>query len=520
MSGRSATFPSTTYTSIVPIAQADANDELAIYPLTKAFACPNSPVPRMSSLACPGSDRFESHMPARYAGGRNGTLPAMRWLIDSLYLFAAVVTAPLWLVRMFKSGKLRTDWRARFGKAPRLPSKTRPRVLFHAVSVGEVNAIRQLVDDLAHGPDALEIVIAATTDTGFARAKALWQHKHAVVRYPFDFSFAVNRFLNAVNPDIVALVELEVWPNFTAACRRRGIPVGVVNGRLTERSFRRYQRIASLIRPSFQRLTFVAAQDETYARRFEALGAAAEAIHITGTMKWDTAQITDTVTGAEELAALMGIDRNKPLIVAGSTAPGEHELLVSAKPAGVQLLCAPRKPEWFEQAEQAMPGCVRRSQRQANATSDNTLTDEAQRNAAATELFLLDSIGELRQAYALADIVVIGRSFGNLHGSDMMEPIALGKPTIVGPAVTDFQQTMDALIAGGGVIQTTADQLPAVLRDLLHDPQRRAELACRGRAVIRAHQGASSHTAQLIRGFLGQRQSETSTARELTRSEA
>jgi 3-deoxy-D-manno-octulosonic-acid transferase len=163
-------------------------------------------------------------------------------------------------------------------------------------------------------------------------------------------------------------------------------------------------------------------------------------------------------------------------------------LLLRALPAGTQLICAPRKPEWFDQAAQALPGCVRRSQTKG----------QARRGHSHAELYLLDTIGELRQAYALADVVVIGRSFGTLHGSDMIEPIALGKPTIVGPAVSDFQDAMDALLAADGVVQTTADELPRALGELLMQTQRRSELASNGRRAIRAHQGATEKTAELI----------------------
>ncbi len=391
---------------------------------------------------------------------------------------------------MFRTGKIRTDWRARFGFVAPLDVKTRRRVLLHAVSVGEVNAIRLLVDELGQSGNAPEVVIATTTDTGFARAQTLWSGAHAVVRYPFDFSPSVNRFLNAVDPDVVALVELEVWPNFTAACWRRRIPVCVINGRLTDRSFKRYRSIGRLVRPSFRRLTFVAAQTESYAGRFRSLGISPGAVIVTGNMKWDTAQIADHVEGADELASSFGLDRTRPLVVAGSTAPGEHELLVASTPPDVQLLCAPRKPEWFEQAAAAMPGCVRRSA----ARSGIDIEPKGR--------FLLDTIGELRQAYSLADVVVIGRSFGNLHGSDMIEPIALGKPVIVGPAVGDFREAMDALAAGNGVVQTTSQQLPAVLTQLLDNPAWRTELAKNGRLVIRAHQGATKRTAHLIRSIL------------------
>jgi 3-deoxy-D-manno-octulosonic-acid transferase len=388
---------------------------------------------------------------------------------------------------MIRSGKIRTDWPGRFGRAPDAGSPARPRLLLHAVSVGEINAIRFLVEKLAAREHAPQIIIATTTDTGFARAMSLFGDRHLVVRYPFDFSFAVACFLNRVRPDAVGLVELEIWPNFTAACARRGIPICVINGRLTARSAARYRRIVRLVRRSFQRLAFAAVQNDPYAQRFREMGVAPDRIRITGTMKWDTAQIADDVEGADELARAMGIDRARPLVVAGSTAPDEHALLREAVPDGVQLLCAPRKPEWFDQAAADLPGCARRSRDECGSAAGR---------------FLLDTIGELRMAYALADVVVVGRSFGGLHGSDMMEPVALGKPTIVGQAVGDFQATVDALLAGEGLLQTDGAGLAHALAALLDDPQRGAQLAANGRAVIREHQGASARHAELLMQLL------------------
>lgn len=408
----------------------------------------------------------------------------MRWLLDAIFLLAAVVLLPVWLPRMIATGKIRTDWAGRFGAA-RLQGQTdrRPTILIHAVSVGEVNATRMLVDLLASHPTQPRIVISTTTNTGHARAIAIFGQEYEVVRYPLDLSFAVERFLRSVQPDVVALVELEVWPNFAAACARRGIPVCVINGRLSARSARRYRLVRGVIAPAFRRLALAAAQTGEYARRFIDMGTPPERVHITDTMKWDTARIEDRVQSADQLAEDMGIDRGRPLIVAGSTARGEHEILLAALPAGAQLLCAPRKPEWFDDAAKVLEGCARRSQRQKGS----------QRG-----LFLLDTIGELRKAYALADLVVVGRTLLDFGGSDMMEPIGLGKATIIGPHVGNFADTAEILRAGGGLVQCGVAELGPMMETLLNDPSRRREMAERGRQIIRAHQGASARHAELI----------------------
>ncbi|MCL4211185.1 MAG: hypothetical protein HRU76_13705 [Phycisphaeraceae bacterium] len=407
----------------------------------------------------------------------------MRLVADLIYVLLLLLTLPVWLVRLLVTGKIRTDWPARFGRAAALPPHDAPTVLLHAVSVGEVNALRHLVPILRAHPDRPRVVIACTTDTGLARARELFGVEHAIVRFPLDFSFAVRRFLRAINPAVVALVELEVWPTFVALCTRRGIPVCVINGRLSERSIGRYRRIRWLLRSTFARLAAVAAQNESYAARFVEMGVPADRVRVTDTMKWDAATIADDVPGAAALAESMGIDRSRPLVVGGSTEPVEHRLLHEATPSGVQLLCAPRRPEWFDDAARDLPGCARRSKGDRGSP---------------TGRFLLDTIGELRQAYALADVVVVGRSFGELHGSDMMEPVALGRATIVGPRVDDFRETVAALLKGGGIIQTDAAGLPGVIRSLLDDPLARAQLAERGRTVVRRRQGASARHAALI----------------------
>ncbi len=408
----------------------------------------------------------------------------MPWLLDIAYLLATLLSSPVWILRLVQTGKWRTDWPGRFGRVSVRPlPPDHDRLLVHAVSVGEVNAIGALIDRLADRPKAPSIVISTTTNTGHARAVELFGGRFDVVRFPFDFSPAVRRFLSTVGPAAVICFELELWPNFTWICHRRGIPIGVINGRLSERSFRRYRLIRLIVRKSFERLAFAAVQNTDYRRRFVELGADPDRVEVTGTMKWDASTIADRVEGADELAQALGVDREKPLVVAGSTAPDEHELLVNSLPPGAQLICAPRKPEWFDQAADAMPGCTRRS---------------IGGSAKQTMYFLLDTIGELPMAYALADVVVIGRSFGALYGSNPVEPIALGKATVIGPAASDFQETVDALLAGDGMIQTTRSELPEVLADLLDRPERRNELANKGRKVIRCNQGATARTVELI----------------------
>lgn len=406
------------------------------------------------------------------------------WIRDLLAVCLALLLSPIWLTSMCLTGKIRTDWKGRFGRISVLSRADKPRLLVHAVSVGEVNAIREFV---THASTDWEVVISTTTNTGFARAQSLYAQNHHVLRYPFDFHFAVRPFLRAVSPDAVTLVELEVWPAFLRQCVRRRIPVVVVNGRISRRSFARYRRLKWLIRHEFEMLAGVCAQDEEIAGRFVALGARRESVHVMGTMKWDTARLENSVSGAQDLAVRLGIDRSRPIVVAGSTGQGEEALIHNAVPRDVQLLIAPRKPERFHVAAAAIPGCVRWSQPES-------------RPLGATR-FLLDTLGELQKAYSLADLIIIGRTFSRQGGSDMIEAVALGKAVIVGPDVSAFEVPARVLLASGGLAQTDVQALPDLIRQLLGDPARRRSMAEQGRAVIRAHQGATARQVEFMRRF-------------------
>ncbi len=402
---------------------------------------------------------------------------------DIVYAAGMTLTSPVWGLSLLKTGKWRTDWRGRFGRGEALP-KAEQTLLIHAVSVGEVNATRTLVAWFREHRPKVRLVVSVTTNSGTARAEQLYAEAEgvSVVRFPLDFSGSVKRFLERVQPNAVALMELEVWPNFVDQCDARGVPVCVVNGRLSERSFKGYRKAKGLLSSTFAKLTACGVQTADYAQRFEAMGA--RRVTVLDTMKWDTARIARTVDGAETLGAELGLDRTRPIVVAGSTAPGEHELLLDALaawPAGTQLVMAPRKPEWFDQAAALVPGCVRRSQGQPGEGP----------------VFLLDTIGELRQAYALADVCVVGRSFtGALYGSDMMEPIALGKATVIGPHYSDFHDTVEAFVAGEGILVT--ENVADTVAGLLATPERAEQLAARGIDVIRSRQGATERYAALL----------------------
>lgn len=406
--------------------------------------------------------------------------------LDALYAAILLVGSPILAYRLIRTGKWRTDWPGRFGHTERLPRDSRPTVLLHGVSVGEVAAAVPLVDSLSDldGVDPVRVVVSATTDTGVERARSLFGQTHAVTRHPLDFSRCVHRFLDAVSPDVVALMELEVWPNFTRACEARGIPVVVVNGRLSSGSFRGYRKARRVVAPSFRRLAGVAAQTGAYAERFRFLGVSSDRVSVADSMKWDLVLPADLEQTARRLGTEVGVDPARPLVVAVSTGPGEERMLLEGKPEGVQLMVVPRKPERFEEVASLGPW-VRRSAGEPASSSD---------------LFLIDTMGEAEAATALGDVIAVGRSWNGLGASNPVPPAALGRPVVIGPDHENFQEMVEALRVAGA-LRVAPDPWQG-LRAVLDDPALAARMAVAGPATVEAHRGAAARNVALIRSVL------------------
>jgi len=412
--------------------------------------------------------------------------------LDAAYAALLGVTSPVWGLSLLRTGKWRTDWRGRRGFAPVLPPAPRPTVLLHGVSVGEVVAAEPLVRLL--DADGVRVVISATTNTGIARARTLFAPDHEVVRFPLDFSWMVSRFLDRVRPDAVGLLELEVWPNFTRECEARGIPVSVVNGRLSASSFRGYRRLRRLLSPSFRRLERVGAQSRTYGERFVRMGVPEEHLEVTGTMKWDVELPEDLQARAYGLRRDLGIPEGRPVVVAISTGPGEEAELLEVMPEGVVLVVVPRKPERFEEVARLAPW-VRRSrhgpENRPRYSGDGPVRDGP---------FLVDTMGEAEVATALADLVVVGRTFDGLGGSNPIPAAALGKPIVTGPDHHNFAEVTEALGPATRILNDLSE-----LPDVLGDPDALARMAAAGPRVVAGQRGATERNAAIVRRMLSRR---------------
>lgn len=440
--------------------------------------------------------------------------------MDVAYALAGAAAAPLWLLSARRRAKLRDVAATRLGRVPPRPGGGAA-VLLHAVSVGEVNATRALIDALRRERPALGIVLTVTTRTGYDRALELFGAAPGVLvaRYPLDFSGAVRRLLDATRPSLAVLMELEVWPNFTRACRRRGIPIVLANGRLTEASARRYAWGGPLARRMFARLSAVCAQDEEYAARFARLGVPAARLHVAGTMKFDTAPSDERVAGDLAMARDLGLDpAAETILVCGSSGPGEEPLLLDAYEAlrrersDLRLVIVPRKPERFDEVAQLIA-------RRGHAVTRRSAPGSARPAAANADppVVLLDTMGELRKAYSVADLVVVGRSLVDLgqrqRGSDMIEPAALGRAVVVGPFTQNFAEAMRLLRKAGGVVEVASPRdLTGALRRLLSDEQGRAALGRAAREAVQQARGSTSRHLQVILPLLDE-QTETSGSR-------
>jgi 3-deoxy-D-manno-octulosonic-acid transferase len=427
----------------------------------------------------------------------------MRLLMNILYCIALTLYSPKVLYRRLFQNRYRGGWDQRRGFINRgCPNKQC--IWIHAVSVGEVNAARTLITQLAQQMPEYEVVLSSTTDTGLARAKTLYAQDYSVFYFPFDFSWIMKRAFRRLNPAMILLMELEVWPNMASIANRKDVPIVVVNGRISDRSFPKYKKIRGITKAMFRKVSLVLAQTEEYAERFVDLGCEQDKVIVTSSLKYDTAQTAGAVEGADRLAEQIHLLK-EPLWVAGGTGPCEEKMILNTfaklkKQNGCQdlrLAIIPRKPERFDEVasliDEAGFGFVRYS-----ALKENDLITTGK-----PTVILGDTMGDLKKFYALATVVFVGRTLTPMGGSDMMEPTALGKCTLFGPHTFNFKQTVEVLLAGHGAMEATdeADLFDKTLQCLIN-PDFTTHVGTNGQTVIRQNQGATQKTLTAIQSIL------------------
>lgn len=418
---------------------------------------------------------------------------ALYALYDLAWIAAILLPAPWWLVRTATSARFRATAGARLGAGlPRARKQgDRARILVHGVSVGEVKAAQALVRELRAARPDLDVVISTVTTTGFDVARKLFPEA-TVVRFPFDLSFVVRRFLRRVDPDCAVLVELEVWPSFLREANRAGIPIAVVNGRITERSYRRYLGFKNLL-PQFARISLYCAQDAEYAQRFVGLDADPARVLITGNVKADGLR-TSAREPSEEIVRRVAARPGQLVVVAGSTHASEEAALVRAWRAsvpGARLVLVPRHPE--------RAGGLARELAQFGPEPQLLTRLRAGEAVDPARPLVVDTIGELEQVYAASDLVFVGGSLIPHGGQNMLEPAAQGRAVVYGPYVANFLQEAGLLERAGAALRLGGEaELGTALRALLDDPGRRESMGAAGRAVVEAQKGATALTLRAL----------------------
>jgi len=425
----------------------------------------------------------------------------MRFILDLLYLFAGLAYSPVIVYRAIRHGRYRAGWAERFGKVSRR-SLEKKCIWLHAVSVGEVNAAKTIIKELETRFSDFEIVISTTTDTGFARATSLFKQDHQVFYFPFDFSWAMYRAFGNIRPAICLLMELEIWPNFISLAKRLDVPVVVVNGRISDKSYGGYKKIKPFTKNIFGKISLVLAQTDQYAQRFREIGAGN--VIVTNSLKYDTAQISDKVQGADALAVQINIGDER-LWVAGGTGPGEEQIILDAfkhlkqsdQFEDLRFVIVPRKPERFDEVARTIADAGFDFIRYSSIKNTDVKCQES------PAVILGDTMGDLRKFYSLATIIFVGRSLVPMGGSDMMEAAALGKCTVFGPHAFNFRQTVDSLLAGNGAIMVNdGDELLQTMRKCLLEPDYAREIARNGQDDIKRNQGATNRSIEQIEKFL------------------
>ena len=433
---------------------------------------------------------------------------------NGLYLAAMLLASPWLVYRSWKTKRYRNGWSEKWlGKVPPLDIKIQqannlePKVFWlHAVSVGEVQVLRTLIKSLLSEWPNAKIAISTTTETGMELAKRSYS-EHCVFYLPLDFTWAVRQTLSRIRPDWLVLAELEVWPNLIRLAKSSNCRIAVINGRLSENSFKGYCRISWLLRPSFRRLTFVGAQDKIYAHRFVSMGVAADQVHVTGSLKFDGANPDlahpEIAKRREELA----IPVDSLVWVAGSTQAPEEDLILQAftkirsqeRFKRLRLILVPRHPERGDEISRKMDSTGFRTIQRSKSLAMETFSDQTKSISDDWDILLADTIGELRWWWGIATIAFVGGSFGTRGGQNMIEPVAYGVPTSVGPNTRNFKDIMRILREAIAIkVFESPDEIELWVMEMLDNVELRTEFGKRGIEVACEHRGATERTVRLL----------------------
>ena len=432
---------------------------------------------------------------------------AKHWLLNLIYAALLLLLLPWILWRSFSKGRYRNGWNQKlFGQLPDLAKnrternagQTGPKTIwFHAVSVGELQVIRPLVERATKQWPKAKLLITTSTDSGFELAQKLYI-QHAVSFAPMDFSWAVSRALDKVQPDMIVLAELELWPNWISLAAKRNIPLVVINGRLSQKSLRGYLRIAPLARSIIQKISWIGAQSDTIRDRFLQLGYDAANIDVVGNIKFDGANHDrlhpEVRARAEQLKLTDPMTR---VWLCGSTQAPEEKICldtfceIAVRFPSLKLILVPRHSERFDEVAK-MVSHTKLAWARRSAMADQAIDPN-------WRVFLADSVGELRWWWGLADLGFVGGSFGSRGGQNMIEPCAYGVATCYGPNTRNFTDIVQILQEAGAATELPNPEAlkPWIIR-MIEDQPSRSMITQRAVAVTQQHRGATDRTWEKI----------------------
>lgn len=433
----------------------------------------------------------------------------MSYLFNLVYLLLLILLSPWIVFRAIRNGRYRRGLGAKFlGLVPRLLPEANasgsPTVWFHGVSVGEVHLLRQAVALARKRNPSWRIVVSTSTDTGYDEAKKAFADLE-VFFWPLDFSWAIKTALRRVKPDLVVLAEGEIWPNFLRIATNWSIPVALLNGRISPRSYGRYCKVRWLARGLFSRFDLILAQSKDYAAYYQSLGG--RNVIFSGNIKYDGASAERNNAKTMQMRQLLGIRPGELIWVVGSTQPPEEEIALRifqkarAHHSQLRLILVPRQKDRFDvvasMLESSGEAFTRRSE---IATQERILRARNE----GPEIVLIDTIGELSAVWGLADVAYVGGSLDGVRGGqNMIEPAAYGSAVTFGPHTWNFKETVTRLLEIGGAIQVRDEaEWESVTLDLLGNASKRMDLGRRAREFVLSQQGATQRSIEALEALL------------------
>jgi 3-deoxy-D-manno-octulosonic-acid transferase len=424
----------------------------------------------------------------------------MPWLRNLVYLLLIVLVLPKLVYSALRHGKYRQGFAEKFlGCVPRIQIDASQRCIwFHAVSVGEVNLLQTLIQEIEQRDPQCHCVISTTTRTGYELARKKYAPR-TVFYCPLDFSWAIKTALARIQPNLLVLVELELWPNLINFAAKQ-TKVVVVNGRLSANSTRGYRRLGCMIKPTVRQLKHIAVQNDEYYQRFLSIGATPAQLTVTGSIKFDGAQADRQNERTVELQRLAGISDTDFVIIAGSTQVEEEEIslhvlqqLLPEIPQ-LKLVIVPRHPERFDEVARAIEHTGLPSVRRS------TISDPVDPS---TRIIFVDVVGELGAWWGLADIGFVGGSMGKRGGQNMIEPAAYGVAVCFGPNTTNFRDIVEMLL-NDNAAQVVHDE--TAFREFvlacIEDPTQANEMGQRAKQFVHEQQGATTRSVDILFSLL------------------